>query len=275
MKKANVFCRLVCLALVLIMTFGLCACPAGEPATGTTGTTASTSGTTNPGTTPGTNPGDVTDAVYENGAAVNGAGAEIAEGSFALTTHTPDEANAIQENNLSTVVRKGIQEGKTYLLTSAEASKLNTSGRTTDGKGAIIIAPAGIVIDSVTDFELTNVTIIGQVKIQNSRDVTFANVDIQNPNGAALVTDAASTVIRVNDSRLEGKVALENAATYFILTNSYSALPRQACAIPQPSVPTSSTASLRVRELPYLPPPPSRLSVRTPSTWAQRIPVLS
>ena len=217
MKKQSVPMRILSLLFALVLTIGLCACPAGDPVGGTTGTSG-TSGTTT-GNNPNQNPGEVTDAIYPDGAAIDGAGATLPEDCFALTVHTPNEANAIEVKNIGTLFRGKVEQGATYLLTADEFSKLSASGRTNEGEGAIVIAPHGVVFDGATDYTLQNITVIGAVTVKGNCSVTLSQVDIQNPNGTALTVEEGATV-RVDDSRISGKIALESAAASAAITNS-------------------------------------------------------
>jgi len=209
--------RFLCLLLACATVCGLCACPMGEPATGTTGTSGSTTGS---GT--GGNPDDTTDAVYADAAPAHGAGAVLEEGSFALTAHTPDEANAKEANNMTALFRgKTPDAGATYIL--KEASKIDASGRIYDGNGAVVIAPKGIVIEGASEFTLTNITVIGPVTVKASESVIFENVDFQNPNGAAISADAESVGVLLKGCRVSGKEGFVNAANGAVVLGSYFA----------------------------------------------------
>ena len=72
-KNTTLLRRMLCLALVAVMAIGLVGCfGEADPPAGTTGST-----TAKPGPQ---HPGDVVDAVYANGAAIEGAGATLEEG---------------------------------------------------------------------------------------------------------------------------------------------------------------------------------------------------
>ena len=197
--------RLLCLALVAVMAFGLCACPAVDPPAGGSSTTTTGSGI------PGGNPGEVTDATYADGAAVEGAGATIPEDAFALTPHAADEANAKEADTITALFRgKTPDAGATYIIKNL--SEISASGRPYDGNGAIFVALNGIVIDGAADFTLRNMTIIGPVTVKNSQSVNFESVDIQNPNGVALTVENTVTGVLLEDCRISGQTAMANAA---------------------------------------------------------------
>ena len=215
MKKTTVFFRFLCVFLVAVMTLGLCACPAGEPSDGTTGSSTTTGNSQNQ------NPDDVTDATYADGAPIEGAGATLAEGSFASTSHTPDEANAIEISTMSWLFRgSNLLEGATYILTADTPSAFGASSKKYDGQGAVIIAPHGVVIEGAYDFVLKNITVIGSLTIKGSSGVRLECVEVCNASGTALTVSSDTDGVVLKDCRLSGKQAALNAAKNFTVISS-------------------------------------------------------
>ena len=216
MKKSFTL-RFLCLALVAVMTFGLCACPAGDPVTGTTGTSG-TSGTT--GGNASGHPDDVTDALYADGATLTGAGAEIAEGSFVLTVPTPDEANAEEILNIAMLFRGGTPEaGKTYKLLIDTPSPMSGTDKVFDFGGATVIAPYGVEINGAAGLTVRNLTLVGALTVKGSENVTFENVAVLSADGTAVTVAEDVAGISFNVCRLEGATALQNAADGIALTD--------------------------------------------------------
>ena len=212
--------RLLCLILAAVMTFGLCACPATEPSTGTTAASG-TSGTT-AGTPGGNTPPEAVDAIYANGGEIDGAGASLAEGAFALTAHTPDGANAIEIETLSSLFRnRGPEANATYRLTATAPVILAASGKVYNGNGAIILAPCGVVINGAYDFALTNITIIGPVTFVGARLAAFSQVEIVNEGGTAVGIAADCENVTLTDCRIVGKIGVDNAGSATTVSACY------------------------------------------------------
>ena len=215
MKNASFFKRLFCLLMAFPLVFGLAACPAGEPALTGSGTTTGK----NPN---GDKPNDpnLPEGVYGDGAEIEGAGAVIPEGSFALTQHTPDAANATEVANIALLFRnKEPEAGKTYRLTDSNPSSVS-SIRDYRGNGAIIIAPNGVVLDGLANLTFTNITIIGSLTLKGCENITLDQVEVYNPNGDALTADADSANITVQNCRFTGKKAFTNAGGTLTLVES-------------------------------------------------------
>lgn len=117
MQKSSFFKRLLCFLMAFPLLFGLAACPAGEPAVSGSG---STTGKDPNGDKPNEN---LPAGPYGDGLPLDGTGAVIPDGAFALTAHTPNEANATEAANLAVLFRgKEPEAGVTYRLTDAKPS---------------------------------------------------------------------------------------------------------------------------------------------------------
>ena len=222
MNKKPLLLRILSLALVAVLGLGLCACPAGEPTVTTGGATSGSQSTT--ATRPGTgHPDDVTDAVYQNGAAVAGAGAALAEDSFALTAHTPDEAHALPIASTAALFRAGsLTAGATYRLTATEPAALGASNREYDGQGAYLLAPNGILIDGISGFTLKNMIIVGTVTLRNASGIRFENVEISAGAATAVTLESsAEDVLFLGCRLLADGTAILTSAKDLALADSY------------------------------------------------------
>ena len=241
MNNRNWLRTLLCLSLSLGMVWSLCACggtgetpggetPGGETPGGETPGGETPGGETHGGETPGgeTPGGEDTPALptperYGNGAAVKGGGATIAEGAFALTATAYDPANA-EETKASTFFRSATKgPDKIYRVSDDKPVTISgSSGQTYDGKGTVLIAPKGLVIDHCYDFTLVDLIVIGPVTVKGSSAVTLERVEIVS-EGTALAVDAASSELKMNDCRLTSKTAIELAAPESAILHSYLA----------------------------------------------------
>ena len=216
MKNKMIALRLFCLLLAGIMAFALVACPAGEPSA-----TSSSSGTSG-GIPSGGEPGNKVDAIYANGGEVEGAGASLAEGSFALSSHTPDEANAVEIETLTAIFRNREPEANTtYRITATAPVSFAASGKTYNGNGAFVIAPYGIIIDGAYGFALTDITFVGPVIFKRASSSAFSRVCVINSDGVAVTVDAESSGITLTDCRIEGRIGVETAGSATVLADSY------------------------------------------------------
>ena len=217
MKQTAFATRFLCLLLVAIMTFGLCACPAGEP---TDGTTASTTTSNTPS---GDKPGDVVDPIYANGNNLAGAGAELAEDSYAMNPGTADTANAIELTASEFMVlfrRTGPEAGKTYRITDGQPVVFSGTSRVYDGEGAYLIAPAGVVFDGASKAGLLNMTVIGPIIVKNSEDVTLENAGAINAGGVALTVEETAVAVSAIGCHLSGSVSVVNTGETTTVMNS-------------------------------------------------------
>ena len=237
---------LLCLCLAFGMVWPLCACggtgetpggetpggetPGGETPGGETPGGETPGGETPGGETPGgeTPGGEDTPALptperYGNGAAVKGGGATIAEGTFALTATTYDPANA-EETKASTFFRSATKgPDKIYRVSDDKPVTISgSSGQSYDGKGTVLIAPKGLVIEGCHELTLVDLIVIGPVTVKGSSAVTLERVEIVS-EGTALAVDAASSELKMNDCRLTGKTAIELAAPESAILHSYLA----------------------------------------------------
>lgn len=229
--KKHTFSRLVCLALALIMTFGLCACPAGEPITGTTGTTGSTgtSGTTGGGgqvNRPEGEEGRLSFTEYADAAAVDGAGTVIAEDAFVLTGRTPNEASALEMTAAEfakKITRGGLTEGATYRITDTAAIVLeNIRDKNFDTKNVILIAAGGVAIRNCSGISLKNLTLLSPAgfSVSASEDIALENIETVS-EATAFSLDSTSAQITAKNLRAVGDIAVDSAANDLFLLDSY------------------------------------------------------
>ena len=215
MKRTSFFKRLFCLLMAFPLLFGLAACPAGEPAVSGSGTTT---GKNPSGDKPNPN---LPAGPYGDGLPVEGAGASVPDGAFALTEHTPNEANAVEASNLAVLFRsKEPEAGVTYRLTDGQPSALS-SIRNYNGNGAIIIAPEGVVFNGLIGVTVKNLIIVGSLTLKGCADLTFEEVEVYNPNGDALTADADCANILVKNCRFTGKNAFTNAGGTLTVLESF------------------------------------------------------
>ena len=221
MKRHPVI-RLICTVLISVMTFGLCACPAGEPSTGTTGTTG-TSGTTgsSPNFDPNRHPDDVVDAIYADGAPIEGAGAVLREDAAARVTREPDANNTVSfASSRLLFTSSSPAAGVTYLHTGEGEMTLSGTDKTYDLGGAVVVIPQGLVLKGCTNVTLQNGTLIGAVTVQTSENVTLKGVEIRNVGATALTLAETASGVTLTDCRLDGKTALSSAADGLALLSS-------------------------------------------------------
>lgn len=229
--KKSVICRLVCLALALVMTFGLCACPAGDPATGTTGTsgTSGTSGTTGAGGSvnrPETEEQRLSSTNYGDAAALENAGTVIEEGAFVLTGRTPNEASAIEITAVEfakKITRGGLTEGATYRITDTAPITLeNIPDKSYDVKNAVVIASGGMIIRDCGAITLRNLTLISDagISLVSSSEITLETVETVS-SATALSLDANSARATFKSVRAIGAIAVDNASNDLYLLDCY------------------------------------------------------
>ncbi len=256
MKNKQWLRTLLCICLALGMVWSLCACgstgetpggetpggetpggetpggetpggetPGGETPGGETPGSETPGGETPGGETPGgeDTPAPPTPITYADGAAVQGGGATIAEGAFALTATTYDPASA-EETKAGSFFRSAVKlPGKVFRVSDDKPVSLGgAANQTYDGGGAILIAPKGLEIKGGSGITLRNLIVIGSVTVNGVTGLTLEQVEIVS-EGTALAVDAASSELKMNDCRLTGKTAIELAAPESAILNSYFA----------------------------------------------------
>ncbi|MBO5051844.1 MAG: right-handed parallel beta-helix repeat-containing protein [Clostridia bacterium] len=172
---------------------------------------------------PGPGTDDPQPTVYPNGGEIKSAGATIASDSAILTPTVYDETGA-DEVNANQFFRSAVKEkGKVIRIVDGKPVTIgNSAGQTYDGKGAILVAPNGLLIKDSYEITLTNLVIVGAVTLENSNTVRFENVEIVSTE-TALTADAASANLVVDGCRLTGKTALALAGDGATVLNSYIA----------------------------------------------------
>ena len=225
MKNRHWLRSLLCMLLVLCTVFALCGCPGGtvDPTPGPDVPDNPDPGPDNPDPGPDdpTPEKPVPDS-YGNGAAVSGAGATLPENSTVLTGTTYDASTAT-DTKAATFFRSAREAGKVYRVSDDKAVTLKSSnGQTFDGKGAILIAPKGMVIDHCDNLTLCNLVLVGSITITGCNGVTLENVEIIS-DATALTLDSTSKALRMSDCRLTGKTAIDLAANDSVIINSYLA----------------------------------------------------
>ena len=221
MKHLHFLQRFLCALLISVMSFGLVACPTGVP-TGTTGTTGggnTPSGSTG-GPDPNRHPDDVTDAIYGDGAPIEGAGATLKEDSAANITRTPDEANALTFASARLLFTASSPEaGKTYLHTGEGAMEIKGASKTYDLNGATVLLPQGLLVKSCSDVVIKNGTLVGAVTVESSDGIRFEGVEFRH-TGTALSLAETAVSVELKDCRIEGKTALASASDGLVLLSS-------------------------------------------------------
>ena len=158
--------------------------------------------------------------VVNQGGNIEGAGATLSEGSFALTEHNIDTSNAkdITASALMSLAANGLETGAVYRV--SDSSPLYING-TYKFNGATIIASNGIIIQNRNDITVENLIVIGNVSVINSQNIAFNSVEIQSES-TALSVDLNSTDINVDNCRfITNALAINNDSFNFSITNSY------------------------------------------------------
>ena len=148
--------------------------------------------------------------VYADAAVINGAGIDWEDNSFALTEHVIDETlgTSISAGNLiSLMVNGGINSSAVYIV---EDEISLSSDVTYNGKGASIIANAGINIEGEDNIKLSNIIIKGSVNVYNSVSITLEKVDIQGISMAINVSGMCSDIL-FKDCRITANDVAVNA----------------------------------------------------------------
>ncbi len=158
-------------------------------------------------------------AVYDSykGGYVEGAGATLSDGSFAMTEHAvnTDSVIDITASGLETLLAGELDEGKTYRVTDETAVNITAN---VNGNGAAVIVPAGLVINSANNVSVNNLIVVAPVSVNASTNVTFTQVDITG----AITLDSSSDSIKLDNCRITSdSTAVLSGANNLTLLNSY------------------------------------------------------
>ncbi len=154
---------------------------------------------------------------YYKGGYVEGAGATLSDGSFAMTEHAVDNDSAIKvtASQLETLLASGLEAGKTYTVTDGNAVNVTAS---VNGNGAAVIVPAGLVFNSAKNVSVNNLIVVAPVSVNASTNVTFKQVDI----AGAITLDSSSDSIKLDNCRVTSdETAVHSDASNLTLLNSY------------------------------------------------------
>lgn len=229
--------RLIAILLLLCTVLLLCACPGGSPVEPPVGGPCADCGN-DPCTCPTSGPcavcgqqvcicnpagpsaGGVTVPMdkadfsisFGAGAALDGTGDSIPDRSPILSEKTYDEAAAI-ELPAARFFRQIEFNGSVYRATNDVIVPLaETTDKTYDGRGTVMILPLGILIEDCQSLTFKNLTIVGDVTIASS-DIIFENVHF---TGKVTVDGDAKNVL-FNSCRL---TALANDGQSTAVINS-------------------------------------------------------
>ncbi len=89
-----------------------------------------------------------------------------------------------------------------------------------DGRGAILLAPAGLLLQGAEDVALKNLTLIGPLFVENCKNLVLSNVQIISDD-TALTLDAASADVRLCACYLTGVIAVQTAADRTVVLDSH------------------------------------------------------
>lgn len=157
---------------------------------------------------------EVTDTVYQNGDAIDGAGAAMSADAFPLRQSAPQTENAIllTAHAFEEMYRiGGAEAGRAYQITD-DAPVCFTVSRTYDFAGVTLIAPAGLILSGLVHANLRNLTVLGPVTLRACRDLKISRFALFAPNGTALTATADSSDICLRECRLSGTVSVASAA---------------------------------------------------------------
>lgn len=145
------------------------------------------------------------DMVFEEGNAISGAGTSLEDDAFANGSYTIDESGAIEKTADEI---KAMLSDKS-VLSSDQVFKVTgpivlDSGDKYYGNGATIIAPEGIVIKDASEILIKEILFKGNVKIENSSNITLFKMYILSDD-TAVFTDAASSAISVKSCVIDAK----------------------------------------------------------------------
>ena len=148
---------------------------------------------------------------------VGDGGDDLAENDPVLSgiVYNPNNATDIPSSSLASAT---LTNGGVYRI---EGTVTFASGTSFNGRGAILLAPGGLVIDGANGFTLSNVTVVGPVVIRHASGVILENCRILCDTGTALTVEASASDVVLNQCRVEGYDAVENAANELTVMNSY------------------------------------------------------
>ena len=148
--------------------------------------------------------------VYADSAIINGAGIDWEDNLFASTEHIIDEtiATPITASNLITRIVNGtINTSAVYIVDD----EINLSSNVIyNGKGASVIANAGINIEGEEDVKLSNLIVKGSINVYNSATITIEKVDIQGASTGINVRGMCSDIL-FKDCRITSNNVAVNA----------------------------------------------------------------
>ena len=161
-------------------------------------------------------------AVYAEcqGADLKGAGNTLAENSFAMTDHdiSSNVVVDLTASELETLFSIGCQSGRTYRVTDGNAVRITASF---NGNGAAIIAPSGLVFNSVNNVSVSDLVVLAPVSIENSANVNLTRVDIQVSGSNAVTLDSASNNVKFDNCKIESDMtAISSSASNLSILNS-------------------------------------------------------
>ena len=144
-------------------------------------------------------------AVYSllEGGTVEGAGADLADDSFAMTSHPINEDNIkdVSASELEALIKRGaLTQSDVYRVTDGSSVAITS---TVNCNGAAIIVPNGITVSGVDGITVSDLKISGGVTLTNAKNVTLTRIDIES-HTTALNIENSCTDITVSDCRITG-----------------------------------------------------------------------
>ncbi|MBQ8351924.1 MAG: right-handed parallel beta-helix repeat-containing protein [Clostridia bacterium] len=204
---------LLCVLLTCILAFSLCACPAAE---------TPPDKPDEPSTpTPPTTPPEDENVIYNDPTILEGTGATLEENSPALNPRTYDETSASDIKALQFFRSCPKGEGKIYRVTDGNSVSItNAGGQVYECEGTVLLAPNGFIISECRDIQLTNLTIIGSLIIENSTNILLDGVEIIGTQ-VGLSADDTSSELTLKNCRISAQNACVIAGNGTTITCSY------------------------------------------------------
>ncbi len=156
------------------------------------------------------------DIVFEVG---NG-GDEIADNASILTS-TPYNANTATAKTAAEILAAANTANGVYRVSDGKAVTISSQTGLHVYRHSVVIAPNGLVIENCNGLTLSNLVVIGEVRIVNCQNVTLDGVEIVNAGGSALTTDASTFNTVAKNCRIVGSTAIANAAFNTVVFGSY------------------------------------------------------